>query len=563
MGKKVYLLLVMMMFVSSLFAQNPTRVERVKVDKKEINKRAANQREVLKNNRAVNPQYRDGGNTIVNTTILTEDFSNFTAGSIETPDATCLEDPETGEIADTYFNTPGWSGLEIYQAGGCAYIDFCDEINETGMLITPLMNTKGSLTIKCRMKSVNPEGDNVGYNIINEEYDVYDSNYGFLNADEWTDVEWFTSYGDENTYVYFFSYKDPVYIDDIEIIHHYMPVPTFLPETNITDTSFTANWTAIEDADEYQISMYANHTAPADETFYLADINFDNIETEATVDNPETPEEDGIYYDCWYFYLHMFAKGCLGVSGENADYYDYGYISSPEVDLSSDNGKATLSFKMKATEGDGIEIYLYTEQYGYYQEVYTEYITVENSNWNEYTIELANGYEKSIVEIWYYGADNAFFDDIKLSQNMTKGEVKTLMILEDYTAENYYDIVIDKKYRKDEIYYQLYGYKYIYAYNPYYDEYYISGRIVSDFTEPRYAPTNGLGVEDIEMLPASAYFTNGQLNVSNPENEMVSVYNISGVCVYNAVVNGAIDDNFAKGLYIVKVGNKVTKAINN
>lgn len=60
-----------------------------------------------------------------------------------------------------------------------------------------------------------------------------------------------------------------------------------------------------------------------------------------------------------------------------------------------------------------------------------------------------------------------------------------------------------------------------------------------------------------------AYFNNGVLNVFNPENEIVSVYNVNGVCVFNAQINGPVQTDFAKGLYIVKVGDKVMKTVNN
>ena len=550
MGKKLYLFLIMMICMSSVIAQNPAMLSRVKKDKENTEKNNSRTKDALKNNRAVNPYHRDGDNAIVNTTILAEDFSKFTAGSEAEPDATRLDDPETSEIADTYFNTPGWFGLEVYQAGGSAYIKFSEEYGETGMLITPLINTAGPITIKCRMKSVNPEGDNIGYNIAN---------------DEWTDVEWFTTYGGENTYIYLFSYTDPVYIDDIEIIHHYMPVPTLLPETNITDTSFTANWEAIEGADEYNFFIYSEHTAEADEVYNLYDFNFDDIVSEGTEDAPEVPEEGDFVYNSWYSYLHVFINGALGLSGEGTAYYDYSYISSPEMDLSSDDGKVTVTLKLKATAGNAMDLYLYSaEEGGYYDIVDEIYFSAENDEWNEYTFELTGGKAHSIIELYYYGYDYLYIDGIKVTQNLKAGESKSLLINDELVSESSYDIVIDKAYRNDKIYYQLYAIKYVLAYDPYYDDYYVAGGITSDFTEPRYSPTNEVGVNDMEATSsASAYFNNGVLNVFNPDNEIVSVYNVNGVCLFNAQMNGSTQTDFAKGLYIVKVGDKVMKAVNN
>lgn len=570
MGKKLYLFLIMMICMSSAIAQNPAMLSRVKKEKDNTEKNVgrSKSKDVLKNNRAVNPYHRDGDNAIVNTTLLTEDFSNFTAGSVESPDAIRLDDPVTNEIADTYFNTPGWYGLEVYQAGGCAYIDFSHDYGETGMLITPLVKTTGCITIKCRMKSVSPGGDNVGYNIakeVGDEIEIWDSNIGYLNADEWTDVEWFTTYGGDDTFIYLFSYEAPVYIDDIEIIHHYMPVPTLLPETNITDTSFTANWVAIEDADEYNFFIYSEHTAEADEVYNLYDFNFDDIVSEGTEDNPEVPEEGDFVYNSWYSYLHVFINGALGLSGEGTAYYDYSYISSPEMDLSSDDGKVTVTLKLKATAGNAMDLYLYSaEEGGYYDIVDEIYFSAENDEWNEYTFELTGGKAHSIIELYYYGYDYLYIDGIKVTQNLKAGESKSLLINDELVSESSYDIVIDKAFRNDKIYYQLYAIKYVLAYDPYYGDYYVTGGITSDFTEPRYAPINEIGIDDIEApSTVSAYFKSGQLYVINPDNEMVSVYSINGTCVYNEMTNGVANINLPKGAYIVKVGNKSTKAVNN
>ena len=54
---------------------------------------------------------------ITETTLLSEDFSKFTAGTDTEPDYVRLDDAD-GNISDEYFNTPGWKGSEVYQAGG-------------------------------------------------------------------------------------------------------------------------------------------------------------------------------------------------------------------------------------------------------------------------------------------------------------------------------------------------------------------------------------------------------------------------------------------------------------
>lgn len=85
----------------------------------------------------------------------------------------------------------------------------------------------------------------------------------------------------------------------------------------------------------------------------------------------------------------------------------------------------------------------------------------------------------------------------------------------------------------------------------------------SDMTEPRFVTLNTENVEDLEaQSSAYAYFKQGQLNIFNPENEMVTIYNTNGVCVYSAITNGSIDLDLSQGLYVVKIGNKVIKSVN-
>lgn len=550
----------MMISMSSIFAQDQLQLNRVKVDKKTIHKK-----DLLKSNHIDLQSLRDGDNAIVNTTLLAEDFSKFTAGSEAEPDTERLDDPYTSVIDDAYFNTQGWAGLEVYQAGGCALIKFSEEYGETGMLITPLVNTSGSVTIKCRMKSANPDGDEVGYNIITEDIEPIDSNIGFLMDDEWTEVSWFTSYGAENTYVYFFSYEDELYIDDIEIIHHYMPAPTILPATNITDTSFTANWTAIEEVDEYYTFLYAEHTSKTDETYDLFNLDFSDIESEGTEENPEVPyDEYQISYKSWYAYLPVYFNGGFGLSGMYSIYNDYSYLTSPEFDLSADGGKFTMSLELKGNDGENVDVNVFNAETGTYEFVDGETVVIQGSDWQKYTFEFEGGYERTLIEIVYYGVTNLLIDNLIVSQNFKEGDMVAIPMLDAFVPENSLDIVIDKKFRNDNVFYKLYGIKYMYAYDPYYGDYYMTGGIVSEYTEPAPSPLNGMGINQLDVLsPAQAYFSNGKLVVSNPDNEVVSVYSLNGTCLYKSQTDDVINENFLKGVYVVKIGNKVAKVVND
>ena len=105
-----------------------------------------------------------GPNVQVNV-LLSEDFSKFTAGSEEAPDGT---DVMLLENVDDYFNAPGWDGVEVYQAGGKAYlglgVDSKGEPNP-GYLMTPnvdLTQNQGVFRAKFRIKNANENAETQG-----------------------------------------------------------------------------------------------------------------------------------------------------------------------------------------------------------------------------------------------------------------------------------------------------------------------------------------------------------------------------------------------------------------
>ncbi len=342
---KKYLLLLFALFLSTAsFAQRAAISNRID-SKEDFEKRSRDIKEKMLHERRSNiEQYRNG--EITSTPILTEDFSKFTAGSEETPDATRLEDTETGIISDEYFNTPGWMGFEVYQAGGCAFLDLN---GETGMLITPFINTTGNVTIKCRVKSASAEGDYFCYNLLDEYSEPLNIEYTSIPGNEWVEVEFVSTIGVENSYIILFSMYDKLLIDDIEIVNHYIPAPTLLPETNITSNGFTANWNATEGVDEYYLHLYAKHTAQYDETYFFTDYDFSNIISDGTTIDPEVPEEISYEYESWFVFLPIFANNIIGVSGEfNKDELDLSYRHSAY----NDSDLFILSLTVKLNKGN-------------------------------------------------------------------------------------------------------------------------------------------------------------------------------------------------------------------
>ena len=418
---------------------------------------------------------------ITETTLLSEDFSKFTAGTDTEPDYVRLDDAN-GIISDEYFNTPGWKGNEIYQAGGCAYIGFSEEYQETGIIITPLINTSGAIYINCRMRTVDPAGDIVGYNIVDENLELLDANVDFFKvSNEWTNISWFTSAGAENTHVYIYSYSKNVFIDDIEIVSVQLPTPTLLEETNVGTNNFTANWEAVENADSYIFKLTAKHTATADETFYYTNTSFDNVSSTGTITDPETSSTMmEATVENWHIYMPAFINEAIGFTGKYASSQVYGSLTSPVFDLSSNEGKLNLSFKVHAKTGDLLVVYLITSEYGYYDVADAVDLNINKDGWSEYSIELANGTNDAYIEITSFGSGDIFFDDLKLSQPIKAGENKTLILEELEVEGTSYKANIKDTFLKDILSYQVASRKNVYSINNN-----IIGTIDSKFTEAK------------------------------------------------------------------------------
>lgn len=424
-------------------------------------------------------------------TVLSEDFSKFTAGTEFEPDNNRLDDAD-GFIDDKYFNTPGWVGLEVYQAGGVAYLGFSDAEGATGLLSTPLIDTKGAVTIKLRARSTGEEGDYIMYNIFDAATsELCDANYKYIGT-EWTDVEFVTTYGMADSYVYLFTEGYGVFIDDVVIEKMELDVPEVKDETNVTAAGFTANWDAVEGADAYDVFGYAKHKVGADGVCVLTDMDFANmVNTGGTWEKPLKDYENmtrSIEDICpsdfpgWMLYCPCYADGMAAVSGLHANYGEYGYIMSPEMDLSGNNGKANLSFTVMAGEESKVIVSVLSVVDGYLETVYENEIT-PTGEWQEVALELTGGAKTSFIQILYTGATQMLLDNLKLTQQLPAGTVYAHQFLQKVVEGNSLDIAVPERYQGDEVMYAVRAVKFIY--DEFDGEQYLLDALESDFSEFR------------------------------------------------------------------------------
>ena len=192
--------------------------------------------------------------------VIWEDFSKFTAGSEDAPDATDVNDPSTGAIPDDMTLTPGWEGMGIKQAGGIAYVGTYDEYgwDETGYLKTSpadLSANGGTCTVRFRAKSASTEGDQVAIRLANPTNTYIGEQRVELTA-EWQDYEVKLNNGTADAFIHFYSVWHEWYIDDIAVLTEGIPSPVNLHVTSYKGYESTFAWDAVDGAEKYKVLVY-------------------------------------------------------------------------------------------------------------------------------------------------------------------------------------------------------------------------------------------------------------------------------------------------------------------
>ena len=514
MIKKITLCLALALAASFVSAQGVSILNLSKQHDKELNFK---KRITHKQGRSTNQSMALTSEDLKETLLLEEDFSKFTAGSETAPDKKPL-DNELGIIDDMYFHTPGWGGFEVYQAGGMAYLGYSHEEYYTGMLVTPALNLSGGVVIRLKARSTNPRGDWFNYNVFdNETFEVVDANYYYI-GDTWTDVEFISTYGTADAQLFLFTEQSEVYVDDIQISRLTIGTPNLLPESNVTAEGFSIEWDNVPGANEYDVFAFADHKVGDDCLCVWADFNFDEMQQGGTENAPvvdflhESISLDKICpndYAGWMVYTPAYADGMVGVSGLYADYGMNGSFASSEMDLSGDGGKITISFDAKAPKDDVFAVAILSLTDEGYDYVDFKYIGT-TGEWEHYEVTLTGGSSSSSVQIIYGGTDIMLIDNVRLTQKLEPGTLVKHQFLALTTFNPTADITIPTRYIGDKISYAVRAVRTLTE--DLEGEEYVTGALMSDFTELRYVdlPTTGIIQTQTQTVATAAYDLHGR-----------------------------------------------------
>lgn len=215
--------------------------------------------------------------------------------------------------------------------------------------------------------------------------------------------------------------------EEIEVVPVYSSIdaPNAISATNISENGFTANWEAVSIADNYSVVVYKKETLAEDQTVTVLDEDFSGV-TEGSLNNAVIPSASREYLDKftktpgWYANQHVYAAGYMGIYP-----YATGTITTPAMDLSSNEGAFTLDIKIASNAygkfyADECKINIYQGESE--TPVKTIDVTLDGSGFQPFHFDLDCGATTTYIEVEYSGSYKVFIDDVKVQQQKKAGD---------------------------------------------------------------------------------------------------------------------------------------------
>lgn len=376
-----------------------------------------------------------------------------------------------------------------------------------------------------------------------------------------------------------------------------LEAPKDLTATDINQDNgtFTASWEAAPSAERYNYWAYCDRKATQDGPMRLTDEDFTGVKCpdgtlgegwgysmteaewkETSVTNPSYFSMDNyviqpINQGGWVAKNGFpLADGCIKVDGYQYVYNnsDAGLIS-PELDLSKNGGKITINVdlwgdtetlqyedgsKVDYTAQCAVALFNWDPAKNDFTQAELIYVKDLNSSWQNRTIELTKGTDRSIIGLYCVGAPaNLFFDNLKIDQDYKAGETFVdPIVYHRWWEGTSVDVQIPIRGNLGNITHRVTAIKS----NP------ETGAIVESLPSDtefvgRYESTD---VKSVNLLSKANVRVEGQTIVVNG-NGLVQVYTLDGALVAKAEANGQARITVPSGAYIVKTNNESVKVV--
>lgn len=376
-----------------------------------------------------------------------------------------------------------------------------------------------------------------------------------------------------------------------------LEAPKDLTATDINQDNgtFTASWEAAPSAERYNYWAYCDRKATQDGPMRLTDEDFTGVKCpdgtlgegwgysmteaewkETSVTNPSYFSMDNyviqpINQGGWVAKNGFpLADGCIKVDGYQYVYNnsDAGLIS-PELDLSKNSGKITINVdlwgdtetlqyedgsKVDYTAQCAVALFNWDPAKNDFTQAELIYVKDLNSSWQNRTIELTKGTDRSVIGLYCVGAPaNLFFDNLKIDQDYKAGETFVdPIVYHRWWEGTSVDVQIPIRGNLGNITHRVTAIKS----NP------ETGAIVESLPSDtefvgRYESTD---VKSVNLLSKANVRVEGQTIVVNG-NGLVQVYTLDGALVAKAEANGQARITVPSGAYIVKTNNESVKVV--
>jgi hypothetical protein len=198
-------------------------------------------------------------------------------------------------LPSKWTHVPGWSGMGIYQAGGCCALA---QPNYGGTLNTPEGSYEGKIIVTFRARCINGS-QSLSVQMLKDgiSFPDYATDDFFMETindeDGWKKFEFSTTNicGDPKCFIQFYagaSGDGIIELDDVKVSHDlsFLTAPTQLTAFDFTKDGFTASWSRTSGADGYLISL--KQLRPGSGENIVDNESFDDIKSTNGVINSDS-----------------------------------------------------------------------------------------------------------------------------------------------------------------------------------------------------------------------------------------------------------------------------------